>query len=315
MKTKILMLAALMVVSAQSFSALPKSSPLSTQVKKAKLVFQGKVVDIDYRDSDDSSKVPHTYVTYQIEKILKGNYKAHKITLRFLGGVDSEDDFVEVSGYPLFDMGDRDILMVEGNGTDACPLVDCELGRFRLIGGKTYGELGQKISLKKGLIVRGLPVKLKEVSTHYLKPKQFGKKVVITKDESVFTNKDSEKGRFKKPVTIRPTKPNKPGRFNILEGTELGQKLATAKLLKAHLPAKDFSTYTMKIIKRIHSPGELKRLPAVQSISIKRPFKLSIGKILSPKKQFKRIVALPKNRAEKQELQLYKANGNSPVIR
>ncbi len=138
--------------------------------READLIFKGTVVDVQYRESEpaplvdpttgrpvldeegqpekeDASSLPHTFVTYQVERVYKGRAPGGSVTLRFMGGVadalyEDVDDagnvdrgpiYVDVSTAPRFDIGDRDLLFVVDNTEAECPLAACEHGRFRLL--------------------------------------------------------------------------------------------------------------------------------------------------------------------------------------
>ena len=108
---------------------------LEDLVRRADFVFEGRVVEIDYRASDRRSEqdavLPHTFVTYKIATYLKGHSDARQVTLRFIGGPDQRGRYLTVTDVPLFEEGDHDVLLVRGNGETACPLVSCEEGRFQ----------------------------------------------------------------------------------------------------------------------------------------------------------------------------------------
>lgn len=134
----------------------------------ADFVFKGVVMNVDYRTSEavpllgpdggpildedgnpayaDGSNIPHTFVTYQIEEIYKGpRASPTELTLRFEGGSTSERDpdersYLLVEMYPLFKVGDRDILFVEGNSQDPCPLAGCQAGRLRILPDAQYPD-------------------------------------------------------------------------------------------------------------------------------------------------------------------------------
>ena len=123
-------------------------------VKNSDFIFKGKVVSVDYRSSEpvpiidprterqavedglpvfqDGSDLPHTFVTFFIERIYKGKAPvgtvggppSDHVTLRFVGGPYPQDDFevIFVDTYPFFDEGDRDVLFVDRNTIKACPL-------------------------------------------------------------------------------------------------------------------------------------------------------------------------------------------------
>jgi hypothetical protein len=77
-----------------------------------------------------SGSVIHTYVRFSVIKVLKG-VANDTIELRLLGGTVG-DETMAVDGMPSFVVGNRDVLFVENNGTQWCPLVGVMHGRYRL---------------------------------------------------------------------------------------------------------------------------------------------------------------------------------------
>ena len=133
-------------------ATLGRSWSLDQTVERAGLIFEGTVVAIAFRDSDrlpgSQTVLPHTFVTYQVGQVLRGRPEAPRLTLRFLGGWSGEmGRIMRVPHAPLFKLGDRDILFVAGNGTAACPLVACGLGRFRVWQDRVYTDAGLAVRL------------------------------------------------------------------------------------------------------------------------------------------------------------------------
>jgi hypothetical protein len=121
-------------------------------VKEAELIFMGEVLDRQYRFSSPEQggeAIPHTFVTFAVEKILKGRIAdgANQLTLRFLGGRGEGPDFVRLSGSPLLDIGDRGVFFVRQNGTHACPLVGWQQGFILSLEGQLYTGLGESLIL------------------------------------------------------------------------------------------------------------------------------------------------------------------------
>src|SRR5512147_3187982 len=63
--------------------------------EKATLIFEGTAIRVEYRNSDIESRedvaLPHTFVTFRIDRLLKGaSQDGGEITLRFQGGPDGE---------------------------------------------------------------------------------------------------------------------------------------------------------------------------------------------------------------------------------
>lgn len=99
-----------------SYGAAQLDAPetLKERVRVAELIFQGEIVDIVYRmssqRSEEDERLPHTFVTYQIEQVLKGQTTEYPFTLRILGGLSKErGEFLTFGGRPNFDIGDRSI--------------------------------------------------------------------------------------------------------------------------------------------------------------------------------------------------------------
>jgi hypothetical protein len=140
--------------------------------QKAELVLQGVVSSVEYRMSEATKSqrgLPHTFVTFDIERVFKGTTRGKQITLRFFGGRGEGASFTTVSGYPLFDKGDRDILFVQSNGSSGCPLVNCENGRLRVINGLLFSDQGRAVeSSANGMLKLTDYYDLPEVTTHYV---------------------------------------------------------------------------------------------------------------------------------------------------
>jgi len=143
-------------------------------VQQAQLIFEGVVTAVQYRLSDvgtpDHVALPHTFVTFTVKQTFKGkSATGSSITLRFQGGLDGHGSALIIPGVPLFDVGERSILFVRGNGTDLCPLVGWEQGRFRVIGDAIYTDDGQELWVTPhGAWARGPQHALDEVVTHNL---------------------------------------------------------------------------------------------------------------------------------------------------
>lgn len=140
--------------------------------REAELIFAGEVVDVQYRMSETGpglASLPHTFVTFHIDRLFKGDSEAGDfITLRFRGGpVPDSDLALIIPGVPLFDLGTRSILFVRGNGRSMVPLVGWEQGRFRVVDGTAYTDDGREVWLDRDdAFVFGPARSLSEVTTH-----------------------------------------------------------------------------------------------------------------------------------------------------
>lgn len=155
------------------FSHLATAGTVDEKVVAADLVFEGVVVDVQTRfserESENDPAIPYRFVTYQVNRVLKGNYQQAQLSLRFLGGESENGQVLLIPGQPLFDVGDHDLLMVKGNNRYPCPLVGCAQGRYRYLGGMVVNELGQRIYLDaNGQIVMGEKIENEELTTNQL---------------------------------------------------------------------------------------------------------------------------------------------------
>lgn len=129
--------------------------------ERAEAIVRSRVARVEYALSQAGGPtepaLPFTYVTLEIQEVLKGrSVDGGTLTLRFLGGPFGDGRFLRVLGAPMFDVGDADLLFVAGNGASVCPLVSCGGGRFRMIDGRVYDEDGFELKVNPaGKVVYG----------------------------------------------------------------------------------------------------------------------------------------------------------------
>lgn len=83
---------------------------MDKMIQECRLVFEGRVTAVEAREN--SQKRIHTYVTFAIEEVIKGDYAEKSITLRFLGGTVG-DVTMSVSDMQWPQMGEHGIYFVE----------------------------------------------------------------------------------------------------------------------------------------------------------------------------------------------------------
>jgi hypothetical protein len=156
-----------------------------SSLRKADFIFEGVVTAVDYKSSrglgTGQPAMPHTFVTFEIRKVYKGNPgPLQTLTLRFLGGSTGLGGRVmEVSGYPRFDVGDHEILLVERNTRKSCPLALCAQGRFRIIENVVYSDFGNEIDLTPaGALAYGPEHRLPEIDVDMVAGHRMEKMVV-----------------------------------------------------------------------------------------------------------------------------------------
>lgn len=147
--TKLTASIAFALLSQQSFAKV--GIDMDEMLNQSDLVIQGKVIDINYKDSKEG--LPHTFVTYKIDQLISGNSQQKEITLRFIGGKQQQGNvirYLSVSDVPDFEKGESDVLFVTKNNSVICPLVSCSKGRFRDLNGLVTSEDGQPLLLTAG---------------------------------------------------------------------------------------------------------------------------------------------------------------------
>jgi hypothetical protein len=109
-------------------------------VDQAEVIFQGEVTGVKSEwVGEGAQRHIMSYVSFKVEDALKGS-PGKSYTIRMLGGtVDGES--MGVSDAPKFQVGDRDILFVENNGSQFVPLVGIMHGRFHLRTNQTGQEI------------------------------------------------------------------------------------------------------------------------------------------------------------------------------
>ncbi len=97
---------------------------------RADVVFRGTVATVESR-LDATSGVIHTYTTFENIEWIHGEGTPEQYTLRTLGGTAGGERSI-VDGMPQFEVGDRYLLFVCGNGRVVCPVVGWRQGCFRI---------------------------------------------------------------------------------------------------------------------------------------------------------------------------------------
>lgn len=101
-------------------------------VADAEFVFEGVVINRETR-RDSSSGIISTYVTFQIDDVIKGDYSGGSVELKFMGGVFN-GQITEVSGMRIPEMSERGIYFVESMSRDLInPLIGWSQGHFIIV--------------------------------------------------------------------------------------------------------------------------------------------------------------------------------------
>lgn len=151
---------ALLIAIAAAGNAIATTLPPLTSddlARSARLVFHGTVTAVEHRNADvvkpGDVPLPHTFVTFQVEQVLKGA-TGSSLTLRFQGGPDGQGRTLQVSGVPTFAVGERALLYVGDTDAPICPIVGFEQGAVHLDGGRALTSLGIELGSEGEVIAR-----------------------------------------------------------------------------------------------------------------------------------------------------------------
>ncbi len=141
-----------------------KETDLAAMAETANLVVIANIQDVKYVNvpiKGEDHTIPNGLVTISILKTLRGKAPGKTMTLRFLGGSDGLGGILGVNGVPMFEAGEINLLFITGNGNAACPLANCEWGRFRVLKDAVYNTHGSPVlSVSNGHVVaHGVPPK------------------------------------------------------------------------------------------------------------------------------------------------------------
>ena len=136
------------MTAAKATTVIPPS--FDQLVLQAEVIFQGSVTDVRSQwVGEGAQRHIVSDITFHIEDGIKGT-PGQAYTVRMYGGTVGADS-MGISDAPTFKVGDRDILFVENNGTQAVPLVGIMHGRFR----EQTDSSGQEVVMRNA----GEPVK------------------------------------------------------------------------------------------------------------------------------------------------------------
>lgn len=122
-------------------------------VDGAELIFTGVAVDRQVATSRDG-RYPYTFITFQVEEVMKGAVEDELLTLRFEGG-EIGDEYIQVHGIPTFERYGRYLLFVADNGEAISPVVGWEQGKLELVDHPS--RPGAKVLLdRRGQAVEGV---------------------------------------------------------------------------------------------------------------------------------------------------------------
>lgn len=230
----------------------PRLTPRD-QVSGASLIFQGTVARMDYARAQAVGQQAgdvHTFVTFDVQRIFKGQVAGGKVTLRFFGGLEADGTLLHSSRAPLFDVGERVLLFVAGNGQARYPLVGWRAGRLRLVGGKVYSEGGRDLVIvDEERLRQGTGRDLDEVVLHRF-------------------SADGPEIRFGELAWDKREQDQLPDALLSLPGAAAPvAEPATVAASEA-----DFCAWLVRLVARVHTPAQLAAVAATPSLDPQQPF-------------------------------------------
>jgi hypothetical protein len=167
-----LLTAATLFLTTAALAFEPPRERLAERIASADAVVLAIVSHIEYRMSRataDQPAIPHTFVTFVVDRVIRGQVDGGLLTLRFTGGLFTDGRFLDNPSASLFDVGERSILLVTRNGQLDAPLAGGRFGRLRIISGRVYDDFGKPLSIAGADRVRfGRTLQFTEVAEHTL---------------------------------------------------------------------------------------------------------------------------------------------------
>jgi len=121
--------ALLLFVATQAHATTVLPVTLAEMTAAADLVVEGWVAQVEPREEPAGI---FTHVTLEGLRVIHGTHMAPTLELRFAGGeVNGVGE--RIAGMPTFAVGERVLLFVRGNGSELCPLVGWQQGRFDVV--------------------------------------------------------------------------------------------------------------------------------------------------------------------------------------
>ncbi len=106
----------------------------------AELVFEGQV--LEHNVQENAAGIVVTFVTFQVNDVIKGSYSAPLLELKFTGG-ELAGQLIEVSGLRIPELDEQGIYFVESISRDLVnPLLGWSQGHFLIVN----DEAEQKVS-------------------------------------------------------------------------------------------------------------------------------------------------------------------------
>jgi len=164
-------------------------------VQEADTILVGTVTAIE---ADQMHETPVTLVTFSALDILKGDPHQDALTVQVLGGPASDGMRFQIAGVPEFTLGDRMVVFIVGNETQAVPFVGMWQGVYRVL--YDTQQEAEVIATHDGQPITALPSP--EPFVHYddLIPYQAQRRAPLTLDFFRQSIAEAERSRHALPL-------------------------------------------------------------------------------------------------------------------
>ncbi len=127
----------LMLLAQLAYGTTILTMDIDQLASNAEFIFEGSVIERESRP-DSNSGIINTYVTFEIFDVVKGDYSADTIELKFAGG-EANGRIVEVSGLTIPKLGEEGVYFVESTNRNLLnPLLGWSQGHFLIV--DQFGE-------------------------------------------------------------------------------------------------------------------------------------------------------------------------------
>ncbi|NJO62331.1 MAG: hypothetical protein HC836_30140 [Richelia sp. RM2_1_2] len=298
-------------------------SNLTSKLANSDAVVYGVVSNVEYQMSSEKAEsaesLPYAFVTYKIRQVISGEKTEEQVTLRFVGGADGRGNFLEVTGVPTFQVGQQDILFIQNNGKDDCPLVHCGDGRFQIYQNRVYNSHGVPVvGIEKGVVeAKGLPQPaLLQVSY----PAPSFDDLLKREDIKEILSKNAPQGninilreRYQKeaPKTIDFTVDSAPRTEDKDSGSELTRTAEPKLSTEGAIQVGEFVEILQKQASTIKGTGR-----KVISVNSKEPFDTRVLVPIKPSQpRLQEIPKIEESEQDKQERLLLEKQDFNPVLK
>ncbi|MCF6203713.1 MAG: hypothetical protein L3J59_08600 [Methylococcaceae bacterium] len=94
-----------------AYSSMYENLTIDEVVNESELVFEGKVVNLEYKTPSDRNRV-YTFVTFEINDVIKGKYVDKTIEIRYPGGIKG-DQVTSVTDMVIPQVGEEGIYFIK----------------------------------------------------------------------------------------------------------------------------------------------------------------------------------------------------------